>query len=284
MAIHALYVLSPQWKSVGGLLDESINGPYFRAVKSTRRTLVGSTTINGIEVFVKRVNSDSWVKGLVARVCGSHAQRTIRGARLLGSVGCSFPTILAVFERRRHASVATSYIVTEYLRRPKTLSRFALADGRDYAWRRRLSKALAQAIRTLHDAGCYTRDLQETNLMLESHDGMPKLYFTDLEDFRWLPIVPQYLKLRNLLQLDRSIGRFVSRTDRLRFLHNYLGDNLNRAKLHTVVARLYRMRQRAERRRIRRKRLDPIITPWSAQLRAADISRSRINCTISPTD
>jgi tRNA A-37 threonylcarbamoyl transferase component Bud32 len=266
MVIHSVYALSSNWERVGALLDDIIRGPYFRVIKSTHRTLAGATTINGVEVFVKRVNNESWLKGLTARVCGSHARRTVRGARLLRCVGCNYPSLLAVFEQRRAGSVAASYLVTEYLRRPKTLSRVALADGRDYMWRRRLSKLLAQTVRTLHNAGCYTRDLQETNLMLDPREDMPTIIFTDLEDFRWLPAVPWYLRLRNLLQLDRSIGRFVSRTHRLRFLRDYLGDNLSRAEVRSLVVRLHRMRHRAERKKLRRKRPTAIITPCSAPL------------------
>jgi hypothetical protein len=97
--------------------------------------------------------------------------------------------------------------------------------------------------------------------MLEMQNGGLKIYFTDLEDFRRLPQVPWRLRLNSLVQLDRSIGRFVSRAHRLRFLHNYLGDKARLAEVRVLVGRLHRMHQRIERRRLRRQRSTAIITP-----------------------
>ena len=39
----------------------------------------------------------------------------------------------------------------------------------------------------MHEAGIYTRDLQETNIMVEERDGAMRFYFLDLEDFRHAP-------------------------------------------------------------------------------------------------
>jgi hypothetical protein len=261
MAKRILYARSPQWEVVGGRLEDLVHCTQFRIVKKTQRTVAGVTQINGVEVFVKSVTNRSWLKGMIARVCGSRAQNTIRGAKLLQQMGFAYPKLLAAFEQRHSGSVITSYVIVEHLRRPKILSRFALADGRDYHWRRRLSGQLAQTVRDLHGAGCYTRDLQETNVMVESHDGSLQVFFTDLEDFRWLPLVPLQLRLRNLVQLDRSIGQFVSRPHRLRFLYDYLGWNAGRDNVRALVQRLERMRQRTERRKLRRERSRAIVTP-----------------------
>jgi len=261
MASRALYASSPDWTAVGGRLDELLHGPEFRVLKRTSRTLAGIARVEGVEVFVKRVTSGSWVRGIIARVCGSRARKTIGGAEILHQAGFSHPRLIAAFEHCQGGSVRASYVIVEYLHHPKILSRFALADGRDFDWRRSLSERLAQTIRSLHDAGCYTRDLQETNLMLEGQGYGLKIYFTDLEDFRQLPLVPRRLRLLNLVHLDRSIGRFVSRSHRLRFLYNYLGEKPRRAEAHALVARLHGIRQRIERRKRRRQRSTVIIMP-----------------------
>jgi tRNA A-37 threonylcarbamoyl transferase component Bud32 len=261
MSIHTIYTRSADWESVGGGLEGLVYSPDFRIVKRTERTLAGTAQLNGVETFVKCVTYRSWLKGIIARVCGSRARRTIRGAEFLRRIGFASPKALAAFEHRHLGSVSASYVIVEYLHHPKILSRFALADGRDYLWRRRISKDLADAIQRLHASGCYTRDLQETNLMLEMHDGSLGIYFTDQEDFRRLPLVPWQLRLRNLVQLDRSIGRFVSRTHRLRFLRNYLGEQASRSEVRKMVARLLRIRQRTERRQFRRQRSTAIVTP-----------------------
>jgi len=260
MASRALYASSPDWATVGERLDELLHGPEFRVLKRTSRTLAGIARVDGVEVFVKRVTS-SWIKGIIAQVCGSRARKTIGGAEILHRAGFSHPKLIAAFEHCQGGSVRASYMIVEYLHHPKILSRFALADGRDFRWRRSLSERLARTIRSLHDAGCYTRDLQETNLMLEAQGSGLKIYFTDLEDFRRLPLVPQRLRLLNLIHLDRSIGRFVSRAHRLRFFYNYLGERPQRAEARALVAYLHGMYQRIERRKRRRQRSSAIVIP-----------------------
>jgi hypothetical protein len=261
MKSHVLYARSPEWAAAGRRLDELVREPGFRVVKRTSRTLAGIVPINGVEVFVKRVENGSWLKGIAASILGSRASKTLRGVRILERAGFKHPRIIAAFDQHQGGAVLASYVVAEYLRRPKILSRFALADGHDFCWRRTLSEQLAQIIRRMHDAGCYTRDLQETNLMVEAQASGLKIYFTDLEDFRWLPLVPWRLRHENLVQLDRSLGRFVSRAHRLRFLHQYLGDKAGRTEARSVVSRLHRIRQRIERRRVGRRRSETIITP-----------------------
>jgi hypothetical protein len=274
MASRVLYASSPDWEAVGERLDELLEAPEFRVLKKTARTLAGIAHVNGFEVFIKRVTNGSWVKGIVARVCGSRARRTIGGAAILHRAGFSHPRLMAAFEHRQGGSVRSSYVIVEYLYRPKVLSRFALADGRNFRWRQWLSEQLAQTIRSLHDAGCYTRDLQETNLMLAQGSAL-KIYFTDLEDFRRLPLVPWRIRLLNLIHLDRSIGRFVSRAHRLRFLYNYLGDRPGRTEARALVSRLHRIRRRIDRRYCRRQCSTAIIMPVAYESESEQIPTAR---------
>src|SRR5690242_12179713 len=104
MATRILYARSPQWQVVGGRLDDLVHCTHFRIVKKTQRTLAGVTQINGVEVFVKRVNNRTWLKGMIARVSGSRAQKTIRGAKLLQRIGFAYPKLLAAFEQHRSGS------------------------------------------------------------------------------------------------------------------------------------------------------------------------------------
>ena len=62
------------------------------------------------------------------------------------------------------------------------MSDFALSDGRDFGRMKTVSERVASEIRRLHEAGLYTLDMQETNLMLEASDGAIKVSFVDLED------------------------------------------------------------------------------------------------------
>jgi Lipopolysaccharide kinase (Kdo/WaaP) family len=136
------------------------------------------------------------------------------------------------------------------------LSHFAL--GREgearhgYARRKAVSDALAAELRNLHNSGIYTRDLQETNLMVEQREGGLRFYFLDLEDFRRAKSVSRRRRLLNLVHLDRSIGRFVSRAGRLEFLYAYLGRQLDRAARRKAVFEYLELRRKIERAHHRR--------------------------------
>ena len=105
----------------------------------------------------------------------------------------------------------------------------------------------------MHDAGIYTRDLQETNLMVEERDGAMRFYFLDLEDFRRAASVSHRRRMLNLVHLDRSIGRFVSRAGRLDFLYAYLGRKLDREARRKALAEYLQIRRTVERARNRRR-------------------------------
>lgn len=226
-------------------------GPPFRLVKDNGRTRAGFLTLPGQDpVFIKRVESHSWVAGLAGRLRGSRAVRSVRGAALLKEVGFARPEPLAALEVRVAGSIRLSYLVSEALCGARMLSTFALGDGqkRNFARRRRISEAVAQEVRRLHDRGLYTRDMQETNLMLEEREGALSVYFVDLEDFRRARAVSWRRRRLNLIHLDRSIGRFVGRTTRLRFLYDYLGGRPQKDAARRLVSELLELRTRLDRR------------------------------------
>ena len=53
----------------------------------------------------------------------------------------------------------------------------------------------------------------------------------------------------NLVHLDRSIGRFVCRSQRLRFFYNYLGGRPAHDEARRHVGELFEIRRRIERRK-----------------------------------
>lgn len=225
--------------------------PGFRPLKATARAQAGVIECDGREAFVKRVDSGSWLKGVFDRVRGSRAQRTLRGAAILEAAGFAHPKPLAALETRSMGAVRASYVVSEALSNARMLSAFALGDGRNFPRRKWISEAVAREVRRMHDAGIYTRDLQETNLMLESSDGRLAIYFVDLEDFRYVGHVSERCRMLNLVHLDRSIGRFLCRSQRLRFFYNYLGGRPAHEEARRRVGELFEIRRRIERRRNR---------------------------------
>ena len=253
MRCVVLFARSSELATIIARAEELIASPSFSPRKDEARTRAGIVEVRGYgRVFIKRSASRSWISGFIERFKGSRASRAVKGSRMLEAGDILHPKILAAMEIRRYGSVHASFVISEALGNADTMSRFVLGPkgGRRHEVHRRknISKAIAQSIRAMHEAGIYTRDLQETNLMIEELDGGFRVYFIDLEDFARARRVSLKRRLLNLVHLDRSIGRFVGRAGRLRFLYAYLGDDPERANLRPLVARLLRMRARLDRR------------------------------------
>jgi tRNA A-37 threonylcarbamoyl transferase component Bud32 len=247
MAFRILYA-DPQWRSLQTRLDALIDGPHFAQNKQTDRTRAGMVCVDGRAAFVKQVKTRGYLHGLLVGLTGSRGRRALRGAALLAADKFCHPRPLLVGEARRWGAVRATYVVTEALRAPRVLSEATLGRRYTPAFRKEASRQVAAEIRRLHDAGIYTRDMQETNLMVERAGERFVLYFVDLEDFRAVGRVSWRRRLTNLVHLDRSIGRFVSRARRLRFLYNYLGARPSRSEARRIVRDYLAIRARVERR------------------------------------
>lgn len=252
MRARILFAASPAWGQLGAQVDALIDARGFASVKATARTHAGFVTHAGDDGFVKRVVSGGYGRGLLARLFGSRARRARRGARLLAAAGFAHPRPLLMMETLAAGAIRASYVVTEPLRAAQVLSRFALGRARPAALRRTVSQRVGAEIRRLHDAGIYTRDLQETNLMIENRGGALVLYFVDFEDFRRVRAVSLERRMLNLVHLDRSVGRFVSRTQRLRFFYDYLGRRPAPDEARRLMRQYAAVRARVERRGGRR--------------------------------
>ncbi|MDO8434911.1 MAG: lipopolysaccharide kinase InaA family protein [Candidatus Binatus sp.] len=252
-----LYARSPEWGAAILRADELLRSATFRAVKSEGRTLAGFVDIPGVgSAFIKRVETAGWINGFFLRLRRSRAARSIAGAAMLRARGIAHPEPLAALDCYQRGAICASYLLSTPLLDADSLSRFALGPGgvkaRDVRRRKRISDAVAADVRRLHQSGLYTRDLQETNLMVADDGGGGfKIHFIDLEDFRSAGTVSRQRRLMNLVHLDRSIGRFLCRAARLDFLYAYLGRRPGRSEARRIVAEVLAMRARVDRRKQR---------------------------------
>ncbi len=246
MPKRVLYAATPEWEAFADRIDELINAQGFDQIKATARTRAGFFSHEGLEAFAKRVYSGGYLKGMIARVVGSRAQRALRGERILTEGGFRHPKPLLIMEERSFGSIRASYIVTEPLRAAQVLSAVAIGRRRPLKLRKDASEQVAREIRRLHNAGIYTRDMQETNLMIENRHGEFPLFFVDFEDFRQAGSVSMRQRMINLVHLDRSIGRFAPRAHRLRFFYNYFGHHLSREERRDLLMQYLTIRDRID--------------------------------------
>lgn len=262
MRRHLLFARSPEWAALAQHVDALMAAAEFRTVKNEAKTHAGVAVAGEHRIFIKRFETRSWADGLAERLRGSRAARSLKGAALLSGAGFAHPTPMAALEMRSAGAVRASYLMSEALGEARTLSQFVDRrtgpERRNFRWRREVSLRVADEVRNLHDAGLYSSDLQETNLMLEEGGDGIRVYFVDLDGFRSATPDSWRRRERNLIQLDRSVGRFLSRSERLRFLYDYLGGRPRREHVREVVTDLLRRKGRKEREyRRRRQRRNP---------------------------
>src|SRR6202040_3974478 len=257
MRTVVLYARSPDWREVVERADELMAAPDFRVLKSEARTRAGFIDVpDAGPAFIKRVEVSSWIRGIIARIRGSRAARSLAGAAMLEANGLAHPEPLAAMDSYKLGAIRASYLVSRALINADSLSRFMLGPGeikgRNVHRRKQISDTVAAQIRRLHESGLYTRDLQETNIMVEdnAHGGF-NVYFIDLEDFRRAANVSWKRRIMNLVHLDRSIGRFLCRAARLDFLYSYLGHRPDRAAARKIVAEVKAAREAIDRRKRR---------------------------------
>ncbi|HSR57575.1 MAG TPA: lipopolysaccharide kinase InaA family protein [Candidatus Binataceae bacterium] len=253
MRRRLLYAESEQMAALIEQADKLMESPAFRIVKDEGRTRAGLLACaDGTAIFLKRTAVRSRFAGMLQRIAGSRASRALAGAKMVREAGFHCARPLAALDLIDVGAVCASYVASEALRDAEILSHFALGHPggprRGYARRKAVSDALARELRRLHDAGIYTRDLQETNIMVAELGGVLRFYFLDLEDFRRARSVSRRQRMLNLVHLDRSIGRFMSRAARLNFLYAYIGGNPAKVARRRLAVDFLELRQSVERR------------------------------------
>src|SRR5262249_34165797 len=100
--------------------------------------------------------------------------------------------------------------------------------------------ALGAFFRRLHEAGVYHRDLKDVNVLVHDATTAPTFTLLDLERVAVGRPVSPARRLKNVVQLARTLGPLATRTDRARWLTAYLGDGADRATRRAWTARVLR--------------------------------------------
>src|SRR5262249_19691907 len=120
-------------------------------------------------------------------------------------------------------------------------------DGpRRRAARRAFAVMLGGLFRRLHAAGVYHRDLKDANLLVTGPPTAPSFVLLDREEVRVVEQVSPGRRVKNLVQLARTLGRAATATDRARFLRAYL-DGAPRAERRLLAESVRRAAARKDR-------------------------------------
>jgi hypothetical protein len=207
--------------------------PDCRMVKSERKVKVGfiRMCIGGKvkTVYVKQHNALSLGHRLASLFLASAAIRSLSGALTLLDAGYATAEPIAAVEYRNWGVLIKSLYFAEELAGTKTVSAFwredlAALKGLDgYRKRRAFLRELARLLSSLHAKRLYHNDLKAANLLIRASAAPPYGVFNiiDLQGMRQCLYVSKRRRIKNLAQLNRTLGILLNKTEKLFFLSCY---------------------------------------------------------------
>lgn len=237
--------------------DRLLTHPLCRVIKFQRKVAVGDIDTPVGTLFVKRYNVHAWRVLVASLGRPSPARRAFVAARGLAERGFAVPRVVAAVEYRRAGLCMRSFFLTRAVTDAETadLRWAALSAGPPDAARRRARWALARALgalfRALHARGVYHADLKDVNILVRGAPEQPELVLLDLERVTLGAAPSARRRTKNLVQLERTLGRLATRTDRWRILMAYVGPDADRGTRRAWAQRVLRAAARKERGRRR---------------------------------
>ncbi|MBI9017748.1 MAG: hypothetical protein JEZ07_10870 [Phycisphaerae bacterium] len=157
---------------------------------------------------------------------GSRAKRGLRGHRILRENGFRAPKVIMIGHRGGH-----NFMVTEAVADAVNLYQYVDDIGKLEAGQERLAKQaiieeLGHYIGRLHAKKIIHGDLRWGNLLItKDQTGANMFWLIDNERTFRYPVLPGVRRLKNLVQLNMTVTKVISRADRMRFFRIYLLEN-----------------------------------------------------------
>ena len=228
-----------------------------RVLKHDRGTTVTLLMLPTGAVVIKHQCLHTWRRWGDALWHGSPARRAWWGAQLLQAKGFSVPRPLAAFDKWTAGTVQESWYCSEGLLTQTPLDVYWREQQPRWTrqQRRAFLQSLAEFLRAFHAAGLYAGDMRDANLLVEAEGAAHwKFSLVDLDRILHYERLSRRRRLKNLVQLERTLGRKARASERLFFLYQYLGSPLPpRPQRYTLMRRLLRLRERKDREYARRR-------------------------------
>ena len=229
--------------------------------------------------YVKRHFFPNWTKRLRGTFRGTffgmhRGQAEYRALNAMRAVGVPAVRAVAYGGRRVAHFLAACFLVTEEVPEAPNLTSFALdvlAGRRSLsgAERRALLSNLAEQLATMHSAGCSHGNLFWRNLLIRfGPDERPEFFFLDAQPLHsWQRFSPGgNWWQRELAQLTVSAMVFTTRTERLRFVREYLGGARATPDVKTQLRQIEQLAETWRRHEERRIRMNRLFEDWNRQL------------------
>ena len=242
--------------------DLLFSHPRCEVIKDQKKIKVGRVPleIGGQEkwIYLKRYNSFSWRYRLISLFVRSGAMRSWSGAGTLREAGFSTGEPIAAVECRSWGTLTKSFYLSEEIPRGKTVDAYwreevlPVRGSKGFDRRRKFLNGLARLFRSLHQHDIYHNDLKDVNIVVCPVEGQ-RFYLLDLEGVRRYRRLNERRRIKNLVQLNRTMGKFLRRVEKLYWLREYLKDAFLDERLKRKwISRVLKGSERADRRSLRK--------------------------------
>jgi hypothetical protein len=196
-------------------------------------------------VYVKQHNP-FFLHRLASFFLPSAAVRTLRGAVILLGEGYATAPPIAAVEYRRWGVLIKSFYLSEEIEGAKTVADYWRDELRERpgregrVGRRALLGKLARLFRSLHEKAIYHNDLKAANILTVHHKraaSEASLTLIDLQGVRKCLYLSKRRRIKNLAQINRTLGLDLSRTEKLFFINAYAGECLKERKTKRLLVR-----------------------------------------------
>ncbi len=229
--------------------------------------------------YLKRHFFPTWMKRLRGTLRGTffgmhRGMAEYRALDRMRALGIPAVRPVAYGGRRIGHFLAACFLITEEVPSAVNLTTFAseLRDGRrrlSPAQRSAMFETLAEQLAHMHLTGCSHGNLFWRNLLVRhGPDGRPEFFFLDAQPLHpWERLSPGGAWwLRELAQMTVSAMPFTTRSERLRFVRRYIGDEQAMSELKPQLRHIEKLAATWRRHEDRRIRMNALFEEWNRQL------------------
>jgi len=181
-------------------------------------------------VYIKQyLCRSSWdfIKHLVRP---SRARRAFKATLMLEKNGFEAPAVVAVGECKPSFFNRENFLVTLEAENTKQIYQFIPDNPENLAKerlqdKRELIRAFGQTAGKMHAAGIFHGDLKLVNVLVRQEKNGWRFFFIDNERTKKFYILPPWLRLKNLVQVNMPPRETLGRTDQMRFFKAYMSEN-----------------------------------------------------------
>lgn len=213
-----------------------------KKIRVVRLPLLIGQTIKS--VYVKQHNALTFWHRLASLFSASAALRSLSGAAMLLQEGYAVAAPIAAVEHRHRGFLSKSFYLAEEIAEAKTIADYwredlvSLHGVAGQVKRRAVLRALARVFKSLHEKRIYHNDLKASNILAVDRGSASEEMFSliDLQGLKKCFYVSHRRRIKNLSQINRTLGDQLTRTEKFFFIKAYVGDDISdRRKTRRLV-------------------------------------------------